>query len=131
VIPPERLLAVIRQELATRVLPELSDDRARSSVIAMMGILGDIAPHVRAEEAWAGLAAEELAQAVARWRAELPELADVLAVESTPDDPAGWRHALLAAIENAIPVLWQQDPARLPAVRAVLRADLEHQLKQE
>lgn len=131
-ITPERMLTVIRGELAARVLPEITDDRVRSSVIAMMGILGDIASRVREDEAWTALAADELAGAVARWRADLPpRLAATLDVPSTPDDPAAWRLALLDAIETLVPLLWQQDPARLPEVRAVLRADLEHQLKRE
>lgn len=46
-ITPEHMVTAIRRDLATRVLPALTDDRARSSVIAAMGILGDLALQVR------------------------------------------------------------------------------------
>lgn len=115
-ISPEHVVRVIRRDLATRVLPAVTDDRARSSVIAAMGILGDLALQIRDDDAWQSDAAAVLRAGVSRWPV------------SVPDDAS--RTELLAAVEDLVTRLWAAgDRETLRDVRAVLRADLNHQLK--
>jgi hypothetical protein len=123
-ITPPHMLNAIRRELATRVLPAVTDDRARSSVIAAMGILGDLALQVSDDEAWLEDSLALLEPAVARWdlRVGPADLAET---------PAQRRDRLLAGIESLVERLWRTgaDPGRLREVRTVLLADLELQLK--
>lgn len=116
-ITPEHMVTAIRRDLATRVLPALTDDRARSSVIAAMGILGDLALQVREDDAWVPAAVAELRAGVDRWPVTVP--------------PDAGRAELLAAVESLVARLWaegEQDEL-LRDIRSVLWADLTHQLK--
>jgi hypothetical protein len=132
-ITPQRLLETLRAELATRVLPELTDDRARSSVIAALGLLKDLAPRVHLDEAWLAESVALLEPAAQRWRARLP---DPLATELDPrrgadGAPGHRRDWLLAGAERLIEYLWRtgSDPDLLQDIRSVLRADVELEIK--
>jgi hypothetical protein len=111
------MLTAIRRDLASRVLPALTDDRARSSVIAAMGILGDLALQVREDDGWVPDAVAVLEAGVARWPVSVP--------------PGSGRVELLAAIESLVERLWAEggQDELLRDIRGVLRADLAHQLK--
>lgn len=131
-ISPEHMMDAMRRELGDRVLPAVTDERARSSVIAVMGILGDLARQVAEDDGWARESIAELEAGVARWRAELGGLAAPLDVpEERSDSPAARRIDLLGAIEELVGRLWQDGtrPDVLADVRKVLRADLGGQLK--
>jgi hypothetical protein len=116
-ITPEHMVGAIRHDLATRVLPAITDDRARSSVIAAMGILGDLALQIREDDGWVAEAVGELRAGVARWPVSVPRDAS--------------RSELLAIVEELVARLWAEGGHEklLRDVRAVLRADLAHQLK--
>ncbi|PXY27867.1 hypothetical protein [Prauserella muralis] len=117
-IEPDRMVSAIRAELAARVLPRLSDDRARSSVIAAMGILGDLALQIRQDDSWLPAAETALRSGIARWPVTVSGDAD--------------RSEILAATEELITGLWaagEPEKELLQDIRSVLRADLEHQLK--
>lgn len=116
-ITPERMVSAIRRDLAERVLPAVTDDRARSSVIAAMGILGDLALQIRDDDGWTQAAVAELRAGVAGWPVTV--------------SPTAGRAELLAAAEALVERLWAAGghDELLRDVRRVLRADLAHQLK--
>ena len=121
-ISPAQMLLATRKELTTSVLPAITDDRARSSVIATVGILGVLALQVREDDAWLADSVRVLSAGVRRWPVEVPdEVADV----------RQYRRQLLAAITELIRRIWdgEADSALLPDIRGVLHADLELQLK--
>jgi len=131
VITPEHMVGAIRRDLADRVLPAVTDDRARSSVIAAMGILGDLALQIREDESWAPEAVALLEAGIRRWRPQLgPDPAEQVAPPPGPD-PGQRRRDLLGAIESLVERLWAEGghDELLRDIRGVLRADLAHQLK--
>ncbi|WP_199433795.1 hypothetical protein [Qaidamihabitans albus] len=134
-ITPERALLAIRQELLARVLPAVTDQRARSSVVAAAGILGELVLQTREDDEWAARSAEQLETAVHRWREAGPEIV-CTALDSpsgtAPATPSGRRVAALEAVERLVARLWQEpEPSMelLRDIRTVLRADLDEQLK--
>jgi hypothetical protein len=133
-ITPQHALDAIRRELAERVLPAVVDDRARSSAIAAIGILGDLALQVRDDDAWVQESLALLEPAVVRWRGGVPpeHLPDPLDLPPVAGEtPAQRRERLLDAVEQLLTRLWREAPASqtLRDIRAVLRADLDLQLK--
>ncbi|WP_131768729.1 hypothetical protein [Candidatus Protofrankia californiensis] len=125
-ISPQRLLVAVRADLAHRVLPALDDDRARSSVIAAMGILKELAGQVRPDESWIADSLASLESAAAQWRARLDHERAAL-LEPATLLPAARRETLLAGIEQLIDYLWRtgDHAGLLPEIREVLRADAE------
>jgi hypothetical protein len=127
------MIESIRQELAERVLPALDDDRARSSVIAMLGILRNLAVQIREDDAWIDDALAVLEPGCVRWRSALPADAPISLPEPAgagAQSPKERREELLAACEELVTYLWREQtaPTVLADIRAVLRADLELQL---
>ncbi|WP_033290702.1 hypothetical protein [Amycolatopsis jejuensis] len=129
-ISPQRLLAAVRADLAERVLPSITDDRARSSVIAAMGILKDVAGQVRPDDSWIGDSLAALETAAAQWRPRLdPAWAALLEPAALPAPER--RDMLLEGIEKVIEHLWRTRDKRglLPEIRQVLRAETELEAK--
>lgn len=128
-ITPQRLLETLRAELATRVLPELTDDRARSSVIAALGLLKDLAPRVHLDESWVADSLALLEPAAARWRTRVS--ADLAVLLDADGPPARRREQLMSGTETLIAHLWQtdSDPDLLRDIRSVLRAEVELEIK--
>jgi hypothetical protein len=136
---PKQTLEALRRDLRELVLPRLEDEYVRSVVIAMLGILGDLAPRVRLDEDWCRASVEELRAGAEEWaRAlggspegrEIAELAGRAAAEASPGLA---RKLLLAAAEITLKTLWQEgradpDPRFLDSVRSVLAADLRREL---
>ncbi|WP_028850789.1 hypothetical protein [Thermocrispum municipale] len=121
-ITPTQMVLAIRKDLATSVLPTMTDDRARSSVIAAMGILGVLARQIREDDSWLTESVRVLADGVRRWPVDPPpEVADL----------REYRKSLLDVSAQLITKIWrgEADSALLADVRGVLRADLDLQLK--
>jgi hypothetical protein len=132
-VGPGRMLEAIRRELAERVLPALTDDRARSSVIAAMGILKDLAPQVREDDGWIADSLALLEPAAARWWSDVDSLDRDMAALLAParKSPVERREQLLGALEQVIAYLWRTGaaPELLQDIRVVLRADVELETK--
>lgn len=130
-----RLFDGMRLELRERILPELGDDYDRAVVIAMLGILGDLALEVVPDEAWCRTTAAELRPAIDRWSEALGGAARVeeLARRADAAPPAAARRALLEAASTIVRAIWhderlRRDGALLAEIRRALRADLGRQL---
>lgn len=132
-IVPRNALNAVRRELAERVLPGITDDRARSSVVAAMGILGDLALQVREDDTWARDSLALLEPALRRWqRVARQDSRELLDVPDVPGEPAAQRRErVLATVQNVVTHLWrtQAEPELQRDIRAVLSAELELQLK--
>lgn len=124
---PRQMLTMVRSDLSTTVLPTMDDDRAKSSVIAAMGILANLALQIREDDAWVADSLAVLQPAATRWR-DAPGTADASA---GPDlDSPQLRDALLAEAEERIAALWRDgaDQSQLHEIRTALYRDLQLQL---
>ncbi|MEA2625101.1 MAG: hypothetical protein QOD06_1146 [Candidatus Binatota bacterium] len=124
----------IRARLRDVVLPRLEDEHARATVIAMLGILGDLVPRVREDEDRWRPAVEALAAAL-RGRANRRP-ADAAgafraAVEAALAEPsfATARLQLLEMAEHEVRSAWAgRDGRDLTELRRALAVDLDVQL---
>lgn len=122
-----QMLTMVRSDLSTTVLPTMDDDRAKSSVIAAMGILANLALQIREDDAWVADSLAVLQPAATRWRGA-PGTVDTSA---RPDlNSSQLRDALLAEAEERIAALWRDgaDQSRLHEIRTALYSDLQLQL---
>jgi hypothetical protein len=143
VIEPGEALEAIRDQLRRLVLPHVEDEGARSVVFAALGILGDLAPRVRADDRWCLASGEELAATLSRidpLLVDRPQLAEHLAsavraaaaVQS--DAPATAREILMRAAEEVFAEVWRDEGLReserlVGGLRDVLARDLARQLE--
>jgi hypothetical protein len=143
VIEPGEALDAIRDQLRRLVLPHLEDEGARSVVFAALGILGDLAPRVRADDRWCLASGEELAATLSGLGphlADRPLVADQLAravrdAEAVrADAPATAREILMRAAEELFSEVWRDEALRrseplVEGLRDVLARDLSRQLE--
>jgi hypothetical protein len=133
-IDARQALDGIRARLRDVVLPRLEDEHARATVIAMLGILGDVVPRLREDEERWRPAVEALAAAL-RGRADrMPaDAADAFrgAVEAAGDERslAAARLRLLEIAEREVRDAWTAGGGGdLGELRRALAADLDVQL---
>lgn len=130
-IDPDIVLAGIRRDLREIVLPAVEEEFARTAVIAMVGILGELDGRVRSDQRWCAESVNELAAGCERWAAALgggePAAQRVLELRARAalEPPAAARETLLAA---ACETLGACDEHTVRDVRRVLAADLSRQL---
>jgi hypothetical protein len=118
----------------------LTDEYDRSSVISMIGILGEIAGSLVEDETWAEESIIELREGCELWAAWLrphpaaERIAELLASSRATRSRYEARQKLLEAAELAIRTLWQNlelrrnSPHTLNDVRARLASDLKRDL---
>jgi hypothetical protein len=135
-----RLLDAIRLGLREEILPKLRSEYDRSVVIAMIGILGEVAPRIAADDAWVEASVGELREGAklwAEWLAARPEpssrIRELTAASESSPSPAEARRLLLEAAELAISTLWGDEelrratPGALEDLRSRLVLDLARQ----
>jgi hypothetical protein len=143
VIEPGEALDAIRDQLRRLVLPHLEDEGARSVVFAALGILGDLAPRVRADDRWCVASGEELAailSGLGPYLVDRPMVAERLAgavrdaEAARADSPVTAREILMRAAEELFSEVWRDEVLResgplVEGLRDVLARDLSRQLE--
>lgn len=137
-IDPHQVLEGLRRDLRGIVLPAVEDEYARSVVVAMMGILRELGPRLRADERWCMQSVQELRAGCERWADALDDLGansvalrDASARAARETSPEAARGHLLAAASDAVRSVWAAPPGDhdlLLDIRRVLAADLARQL---
>ena len=131
-IEPAIVLAGMRRELRDVVLPAVEDESVRASVVAMIGILGELSGRVRSDERWHAASVRDLEAGCERWAAALGagapagrQLLELRERAGGVASPSGARELLLTAACRAVSA---GDAAVRADVRRVLAADLSRQL---
>lgn len=131
-----RLLEAVRQGLRDVVLPKLGGEYDRSIVIAMMGILGDVAARLVEDEVWLEDSIRDLAEGAelwSRWLSASPSVASEIAALAAAARAAGHgteaRRSLLAAASVGVRALWADAELRGSAQHAL--ADLRGRLARD
>jgi hypothetical protein len=120
VISPEHVLAALRTVLRDEVLPHVADPRARTSLVATLGILGDLALQVTEDDRWCADSVRVLDIALRRCGA-----AGTAADGHPGETPAQHRHRLLAVARR---LLSEPDGGTPPGGLGDLRSALAHDL---
>ena len=139
-ITPAVAFEGIRAQLRERVLPDLDDEATRSVVFAILGTLRDLELQVRADDEWCRVTAQELSEALPRWKSWVAGDAHVAAAldrhhaaAASAKTPREARAELLGGAELVVRTLWQQPTTppdvELADLRALLAADLARQLE--
>jgi hypothetical protein len=116
VISPEYVLTEVRAVLRDEVLPHVEDPRARTSLVAALGILGDLALQVTEDDEWCAESADVLGAALHRWGP------DGVEAQRRPGESAVvHRRRLLTAAGELVPHLGGEP---LRGVRSALAHDL-------
>ncbi|HEY0484969.1 MAG TPA: hypothetical protein VGD72_01810 [Mycobacteriales bacterium] len=117
-IPPAEVLAAVRTALRDEVLPHVGEDRARTALVAALGILGDVALQVREDDRWCADSASVLAAALGR--------CGVPGLGAPPGEtPTAHRRRLLAAARRLLAGPPDTScPDDLRGVRSALAHDL-------
>ena len=113
-INPAAALDLVREELRSCVLPRLAedDDYGRSVLVAAIGVLGELAPHVIEDDGWMAAPTAELARAVTALQARLPAVTPELATPLADQGGAAARRVrVLTACEATAAALWTAPPA--------------------
>lgn len=138
-IDPDIVLQGIRSELKDTVLPRLEHEYERTRVVAMLGILRDLAEQLRVGESrWRATNAElsasceEAAQILAPDDPVAKCVHTLTAEAERAESPAAARAALLDAAQRLISAAWapERQAARaaiLATVRPALAGDLSAQ----
>jgi hypothetical protein len=120
VISPEYVLSELRSTLRDEVLPHVADPRARTSLVAALGILGDLALQVTEDDHWCTDSARVLGAALGGCG---PVDAD--RQQQPGETPAQHRRRLLAVARELLSERSDGPPTgRLGDLRAALAHDL-------